>query len=258
MVGRQSLHYDIAVEAGQETALEIDWDLDTHLVVSPPWVGLALTEPADADHLLRYARALARLGGRDQVQLYGIVESCEHVVVTGVRLDLAGGEHARVARVLLDNNRDRDLLRVLARYLVLGETSPEVLLPGVPDGCARTTTVAAAPTRHTRHLWPAYAAATVGALAIAGGVYLVLLDGTGTCGASSASACPRRLHHRDARLVRGRRRRRRRARLRRRSGAVTHHGHEARARGSRSCDAAQHGADGGTHRRRSGTASPAG
>jgi hypothetical protein len=192
MFHAQALHYDIAVEQGHETKLEIDWDLETHLVVSPLWVGVQLAAPTDADHMARYARGLAHLTGRDQVALFGITEACDHVVVTGTRIDATSStDQARTAHVILDNNHDRDILRTLARYLVLGQTSPTVFLPGMRDTCEPAPVVVAAPRPPQRHLWPTYAAGAAGALAIATGAYLVNLDGTGTCGAQLPVQCPR-------------------------------------------------------------------
>jgi hypothetical protein len=111
--GRQ---YEIAVDADRHAALHVDWDLDSSLWVSEPWIGFVFTTEAERAKQARFAGKLARRwGGVDPLAVVGLLQLHGKPGAIGSLYD-AAGHVVRSAVVTLDG-ADGVKLRSLARFL---------------------------------------------------------------------------------------------------------------------------------------------
>jgi hypothetical protein len=111
--GRQ---YEIEVVAEHHAVLHVDWDLDSSLWVSEPWIGFVFTTEAERTKQARFAAKLARRwGGGDPLAVVGLLQLHGKPGVIGSLYDVAG-HVVRSAVVALDG-ADELKLRSLARFL---------------------------------------------------------------------------------------------------------------------------------------------
>jgi hypothetical protein len=146
--GRQ---YELEVSANQRTSLHVDWDLDSSLWVTEPWIGLVFATEAERAKQAEFAGKLARRWSDGElIAVVGMVQLQGKPGVTGHVYDL-GGNVVRSAVVLLDGpdgpgGADEVKLRSLARFLddgIAGDGVSEVEdaapVPGRPSPAAKVS-----------------------------------------------------------------------------------------------------------------------
>jgi hypothetical protein len=117
--GRQ---YELEVSANQRTSLHVDWDLDSSLWVTEPWIGFVFATEAERAKQAGFAGKLARRWSDGElIAVVGMMQLQGKPGVTGHLYDL-GGNVVRSAVVLLDGpdgpgGADEVKLRSLARFL---------------------------------------------------------------------------------------------------------------------------------------------
>lgn len=128
MVKDRSLRYPLTVAPGGEARLELDWDFETALVVTPTWVGLQLVSPPSPSKLAQYVDRLAdRTVGETTVATVTLERTCGKLGLTGrVFARRPSVKQQKVARVEIDESAPEPAMRALLAYMRNGELSPEV------------------------------------------------------------------------------------------------------------------------------------
>ena len=129
--GRQ---YEVEVTAGQDTALAVDWELDSVLWLTDGWVGFVFATEAERARQAGFAGTLARRWGGEPLAVVGTGELDGRPAIVG-RLYGSTGQLVRGGAVVLDGPLDTESrLRALARLLADGTPAPGVRVVG--DGPA--------------------------------------------------------------------------------------------------------------------------
>ena len=118
--GRQ---YEAEVRAGESTKLDINWEIDSTLLVSNPWVGFVFSDEGERAQEASYAGALARRWDSDTIVVVGTTRRGDQLSVIATLYRAAGGvvRRARVAP------RGGDAgLRALGRFIADGTPSDEL------------------------------------------------------------------------------------------------------------------------------------
>jgi hypothetical protein len=118
--GSSGRQYEAEVRANDESVLDIDWQVDSALWVSGPWVGFLFASETERAKEARYASALAHRWRGDSIVVVGTTKRKGTPVVIGT-VYLASGATARGAFVPMHAGADG--LRSLARFLVDGTVS---------------------------------------------------------------------------------------------------------------------------------------
>lgn len=133
-VGAKSMHYEVDVESGKTARLELDWNLESALVVSDDWVGVTLTSAAPDAEELAYVSALSgKMSGTASLVVVEVTKSDAGHRVSGALYEgFAGRTHARTGRlarrglVVLTGDRDDERLAGLAQFIANGSRAPDV------------------------------------------------------------------------------------------------------------------------------------
>lgn len=127
MVKDRSLRYDVTITSNQETKVDLDWQLETSLVVTPSAIGLRLQQGDERRRLPSYVARLAkRANAEDSITVFMIASRCGHVALTGARFDRnRQWERARWGQILLDRP-DTSAIRTLVLSVMKNEPSPDV------------------------------------------------------------------------------------------------------------------------------------
>ncbi len=118
----ESRRYEVQVEPGKETKLDLDWQIETALRVSAEWVGLELPSQPSQERLEQIARRLydrtrsEKAPTGERVILLGIEQSCGHTVLSG--LHFPDSPRVQVGRVVLGERNDQERILALARFVV--------------------------------------------------------------------------------------------------------------------------------------------
>jgi len=158
--GRQ---YEAEVRAGQDSTLGVNWQVDSALVVSNPWVGFVFHSEPERAKEGGYAGALARRWGSDTIVVVGTTGPSDRPGVAAT-LYRATGDVVRSAMVV-PRDHDETRLRSLARFIAEGIPSDEL---------ERVTGAIAPPPPTARGDAPATGYAPLGAkLCLGGGAALL-------------------------------------------------------------------------------------
>ena len=116
--GRQ---YEAEVQAGGDSTLDIDWHVDSALVVSNPWVGFVFASDAERVKEAAYAAALAHRWASDTIVVVGTTRLHDRagVIATMYR---ATGDVVRSALVV-PGDHEEARLQSLARFIAEGTPS---------------------------------------------------------------------------------------------------------------------------------------
>jgi hypothetical protein len=164
--GRQ---YEVEVRASADSRLDVDWQVDSGLLVSSQWVGFVFASEVDRSKEASYAGALARRWGGDRIVIVGTtqLQGRSAVIATLYR---AIGEVERSALVLTSGGDDARL-RSLARFIADGTPSDELARV---TGATIWPTVSRPPKSRSFRLIPAAAITAGTGLVAFGGVALYL------------------------------------------------------------------------------------
>jgi hypothetical protein len=125
------LQYSVEVKAHEGTTLDVDWDVETSLSVTPTWIGYVLANEVERNQEAAYAGALARRWGtRGALVVLSTYEIQGQLALVGT-LYRAGGTVLRGGVAALDRDR-AEQIRKLARFLSDGTTSPGVKVIAQP------------------------------------------------------------------------------------------------------------------------------
>ncbi len=186
--------HEVKLAAGKTTTLRIDWELDRSLRTGEH--GVALTFADDRARIAGEAKlavALARALGAGEIVVAGVRDH------GGKRAIVASVYSAKDGALLLAGAAPIEPLagaaaraRHLARYLAGEPPDPSIEpITTAEGGQTAKLKVSARPGRSLRKLW-AGGAVVVGLGAVAAGVVLMVLDGSGTCTLSGQQTqCPR-------------------------------------------------------------------
>jgi len=168
--GRQ---YEVEVDAGEDTALHIDWDLDSALWLTDPWMGLLFATEVERARQAEFAGKLLRgWGDNGLLAVVGMVQLDGRPGVFGSLYDAAGNA-VRSAAVTLHGS-DELRLRSLARFLAGDPAADGVTVAHAATpttGASGPAAPAAAPSRVVPELLIG-----AGAAALATGGILYALD----------------------------------------------------------------------------------
>lgn len=128
MVKDRSLRYDVTINSNQETKLDIDWQLETALVVTPSSLSLRLRPGDERRRLPSYIARIAERGGVEtSVTVFTVTSECDRVALTGARFDRSQQwQRVRWGKILL-TRPDTSAIRTLVLSVIKNEPSPEVL-----------------------------------------------------------------------------------------------------------------------------------
>lgn len=163
------------VNAHETTTLDIDWDVETSLSVTPMWIGYVLANEAERNQEAAHAGALARRwGARGMLAVVSTYEMQGQLVLVGT-LYRAGGAVMRSGLATLVGDRTEQV-RKLARFLSDGTPSPGVKVIAQPKEAPEVIASSSSAPSSGRTTWPGFAVTGAGALtvAVAGVVYAVL------------------------------------------------------------------------------------
>jgi hypothetical protein len=190
--------YEPVVARNQNTVLEIDWDVDPAVHVTPGWVELRFqteTERADRAEL---ARRLVHSGnGADAFVLIDVIlVDRERHVVASLR-SVRGGQILREASCVVTGD-DTAAMRALARFIGSGLAGPGIHVRvradvAVQRDPAEAGTPAAAPPARERRIRKYVATVAAGA-AVAGGLVMIHVGDAQICSADERDAngqCPK-------------------------------------------------------------------
>jgi hypothetical protein len=124
--GRQ---YEVEVTAGHDTALAVDWELDSALWLTDSWVGFVFATEAERARQAGFAGTLARRWGGEPLAVVGTGELDGKPAIVG-RLYGSTGQLLRGGAVVLDGLDAESRLRALARLLAEGTPAPGVRVVG--------------------------------------------------------------------------------------------------------------------------------
>jgi hypothetical protein len=166
--GRQ---YELEISADQRTSLHVDWDLDSSLWVTDPWIGFVFATEAERAKQAGFAGKLVRRWSDGElIAVVGLVQLHGKRGVAGNLYDL-GGNVVRSAVVLLDGTGTDELkLRSLGRFLddgIAGDGVSEVQDAAPVVGRAR-------PAGTASRLVPELLVSAGTAAVLAGGVLLAI------------------------------------------------------------------------------------
>jgi hypothetical protein len=192
-VGRM---YITRVQSGKTASVEVGWTFDQAVHTSPDWTGFEFPDEASRNRLLaRYATEFARAMHARTVVTVGIGQVASRRSIIGKAFNVDSAGPGRTASVVIEPVEPSEShLRALGAYLAGAtdhapprEPQPEETEdddePVVQVGSQRKT-VSRAGRRIL--LWSAL---PMGAAAIAGGAYLIWLDGRGTCDRDLGKTC---------------------------------------------------------------------
>jgi hypothetical protein len=185
----------LEVKAGATASLKLDWALDSALQTRKDFVGFVF--PSDADRLAHeatLARSLARTLGAREVVFVGIrVEDGVRSIVAAT-LDVDSGKPLLAAAAAIEPLSTLEARAAgIADYLAGKPASAGVVPLGEVKGAGKTTAVVIDPAKRPVSRLPIYqwTAIGLGTAALAGGIYLLLLDGEGSCSKEpSQTQCP--------------------------------------------------------------------
>jgi hypothetical protein len=167
------LAYAVEVPESGDVELDVSWEVDTALVVSPQWIGFEFSSEAERRHEAVYGRSVAqRCSRRKFFAVVGTTKFQGRPALIGTLHLTATGQVLRSAVIVLEDalaDADDATLGALAKFLADGTPGTGIdIVAGEGAGVA-----AAAPARERRHrsTLPAKLLIAGGAAAaIAGGV----------------------------------------------------------------------------------------
>lgn len=128
MVKDTSLRYNVTISSNKETKLDIDWQLETALVVSPSSIALRLRSETERRRLPSYVARLAERGNIEQsITVFIVTSECDRIALSGARFDRSKQwQRARGGKILL-TRPDTIAIRKLVLSVLKNEPSPDVL-----------------------------------------------------------------------------------------------------------------------------------
>ena len=178
--------------------LKVDFALDRALY-SEPVVGLRFADPRRMRRIeQRLGAAVGQAAGAPRVALLGVREHDGRRVLRGAVISSDTARVVRAAMVALEPAvPSPDTLRQLARFLLSGTRARGLLVQQGGAAAAASQPAAGgsdAPRARSPYRWLKWTAAGAALLAIAGGVTLIALHGTGTCDGPPGVKCKEQLN----------------------------------------------------------------
>jgi hypothetical protein len=192
--------YEPVVASHRHTLLEVDWDVDPAVHVTPGWIELRFQTETERQQRAELARRLVQLApGADAFVLIDvIVENRERHVIGSLRA-VRGGQVLREASLVMPGT-DATALRALARFLGGGPADESIRIHVLIDlAIQRDPAGAGAPARSRSSPWMRtrkYVVSAAAVTAIAGGVAAIYIGQDQPCGAISVNRgplCPQRV-----------------------------------------------------------------
>jgi hypothetical protein len=192
--------YEPVVVRNQDTVLEIDWDVDPAVYVTPGWVELRFQTETERAERAELARRLVHSGNGNGADAFVLVDVIardrERHVIASLR-SVRGGQLLREAWYVAAGD-DTAAMRALARFIGSGLAGPGIQVRvradvAVQRDPAETGPPAAAPPAGERRLRKYVATIAAGAV-VAGGLVMIHVGDAQICSADERDAngqCPR-------------------------------------------------------------------
>jgi hypothetical protein len=191
VAGSTAYRFDVDVQSAHTVVVSIDLDLQPVLTISGQWAGLLLSDRTRRNELRDLQGVSRMLGGLTEIGVVGLLKEHDRWYLTGKVYDANKNAIVRSGRVPLGGADEDRRMDELADFIDDGAPSPDIE-PVVDVAIEPVTAPTPESTTTTTTLWPAWTAAGTGVGFVAAGVYLLHLDGMGTCGATPPVQCPQR------------------------------------------------------------------